>query len=161
MDPEDKIPELENLMDTNGAASKNDGVVNDDVIVETFDAHRSLVPKLRIFLAANLLLILTCAGIVLGFVLGLAVRELQPSKDALMWIGWSSASCLSSVCLSVCRPIFLRVYVLSLSLCLSVARSFCVSSLCPVSVSLTVCRSIFLRVYILSLSLCRSIFLRV
>ena len=118
MDPEDKTPELENLMDTNGAASKNDDVVNDDVIVERFDAHRSLAPKLRIFLAANLLLILTCAGIVLGFVLGLAVREFQPSKDALMWIGWSSASCLSSV---------------SLSLDLSACQ-------CPLSVSLSVCR---------------------
>ena len=125
MDPEDKIPELENLMDTNGAASKNDGVVNDDVIVETFDAHRSLVPKLRIFLAANLLLILTCAGIVLGFVLGLAVRELQPSKDALMWIGWSSASCLSSVCLSVARSFCVSMSCLCLSVCLSLDLSAC------------------------------------
>ena len=38
----------------------------------------------------NIVLFLTLAGVVLGFAIGFGVRELNPTADALMWIGqWS------------------------------------------------------------------------
>ncbi|XP_064635549.1 excitatory amino acid transporter-like [Lineus longissimus] len=48
-------------------------------------------PKVKIdtctCLKDNLLLILTIVGIVLGFIIGFAIRPLEPSEDALMWLG--------------------------------------------------------------------------
>jgi hypothetical protein len=37
----------------------------------------------------NLLLILTIVGIILGFIIGFAIRQLEPSEDAIMWLGES------------------------------------------------------------------------
>ncbi|XP_076114769.1 excitatory amino acid transporter 1-like isoform X1 [Mytilus galloprovincialis] len=39
------------------------------------------------FIKTNLLVILTLIGVVIGFAIGISVRELHPSADALMWIG--------------------------------------------------------------------------
>ncbi|KAK7090118.1 excitatory amino acid transporter 1-like [Littorina saxatilis] len=82
MNSEEKNAELEGLTKNNGVTSPNN-----DVIIEHFDPRKSLTPKLKLFLVANGMLILTCAGIILGFAIGFGVRELHPSKDALMWIG--------------------------------------------------------------------------
>ena len=95
MTSDDRTPELESLTNIDADKSRNGDVMGDDVIIEPFDTRRSLVPKLKLFLAANLMLILTCAGIVLGFAFGLGVRELHPTKDALMWIGSSLRLCLN------------------------------------------------------------------
>ncbi|CAC5415175.1 SLC1A2 [Mytilus coruscus] len=46
-----------------------------------------LANKIGKFVKKNLMLILTFAGIVLGFSIGFAVRTAQPSKDTLIWIG--------------------------------------------------------------------------
>lgn len=46
-----------------------------------------LVDKLGKFIKNNLMLILTFGGIIAGFALGFGIRETQPSKDVLMWIG--------------------------------------------------------------------------
>ncbi|XP_046381640.1 excitatory amino acid transporter-like [Haliotis rufescens] len=43
--------------------------------------------KVKLFVRRDALLLLTIAGIVVGFGVGFGVRELHPSKDALMWIG--------------------------------------------------------------------------
>ncbi|KAK7484828.1 hypothetical protein BaRGS_00023871 [Batillaria attramentaria] len=39
------------------------------------------------YLKENAVLLLTLIGVVLGFAIGFGIRELKPSKDALMWIG--------------------------------------------------------------------------
>ncbi|XP_052066150.1 excitatory amino acid transporter 1-like isoform X1 [Mytilus californianus] len=39
------------------------------------------------FIKTNLLVILTLIGVIVGFAIGISVRELHPSADALMWIG--------------------------------------------------------------------------
>lgn len=44
-------------------------------------------------LKSNLLVTLTLFGAIIGFTIGFAVRSLQPTKDALMWIGESFISC--------------------------------------------------------------------
>lgn len=41
----------------------------------------------RAYLKQNAVLLLTLLGVVLGFAIGFGVRELNPSDDALMWIG--------------------------------------------------------------------------
>ncbi|KAK7090117.1 excitatory amino acid transporter-like isoform X2 [Littorina saxatilis] len=87
MDTQTKASELEGLTNNGGTELTNGVTMNHDVVVEPFDPRQSLMPKLRLFLAANIMLILTCVGIVLGFAIGFGVRELHPSKDALMWIG--------------------------------------------------------------------------
>lgn len=46
-----------------------------------------LTNKVVKFVKTNLMLILTFAGIILGFSSGFAIREIHPSKEALMWIG--------------------------------------------------------------------------
>lgn len=46
-----------------------------------------LANKIEKFVKKNLMLILTFAGIVLGFSIGFAIRTAQPSKDTLIWIG--------------------------------------------------------------------------
>ena len=41
----------------------------------------------KTLLKENAVLVLTLIGVVLGFAVGFGVRELNPSDDALMWIG--------------------------------------------------------------------------
>lgn len=48
---------------------------------------RRILRKIKNVLLKSLLLVLTLLGVVLGFVLGFAVRETQPSENALMWLG--------------------------------------------------------------------------
>lgn len=54
------------------------------------DARRRaccLASKITKFIGQNLMLILTFAGIIIGFSLGFGIREINPSNDALLWIG--------------------------------------------------------------------------
>lgn len=57
----------------------------------SFDGARRraccLASKITKFIGDNLMLILTFAGILVGFSLGFGIREANPSKDALLWIG--------------------------------------------------------------------------
>ncbi|KAK7098760.1 excitatory amino acid transporter-like [Littorina saxatilis] len=41
----------------------------------------------RDFLRVNLLVILTVVGVIVGFIVGFGIRTLQPSQDAVIWIG--------------------------------------------------------------------------
>lgn len=43
--------------------------------------------RCKLFIKSNLLVLLTLVGVIVGFVAGLGLRELNPSKDAVMWIG--------------------------------------------------------------------------
>ena len=82
MTSDTKTAEMISLTTANGVTS-----APSDVSVERADRDRPVRMRVKNFLLANLLLLLTCAGIVLGFVIGFSVRELSPSKDALMWLG--------------------------------------------------------------------------
>ena len=43
--------------------------------------------RCKFFIKSNLLVLLTLVGVIVGFVAGLGLKELHPSKDAVMWIG--------------------------------------------------------------------------
>lgn len=81
MESEERMPELQKL------TSEKITSLNDDVIVEPFDRRQMFLPKVKLFLRGNLMLFLTMTGIIVGFALGFGIRELHPSKNALMWIG--------------------------------------------------------------------------
>lgn len=56
------------------------------------DENKTLLQKFSVkriggILCDNLLLILTLCGILVGFCIGFGIRELQPTEDALTWIG--------------------------------------------------------------------------
>ncbi|XP_025079693.1 LOW QUALITY PROTEIN: excitatory amino acid transporter-like [Pomacea canaliculata] len=83
MNPPRQIsPEEESL-----TAEIQKNLKNEEVVIETFDTKQAFVPKVKIFLRGNALLILTMVGIVAGFALGFGIRELDPSRGALMWLG--------------------------------------------------------------------------
>ena len=46
-----------------------------------------VVRKLQNVILDNLLLFTTILGVGIGFIIGLAVREANPSESALMWLG--------------------------------------------------------------------------
>ncbi|XP_074651037.1 excitatory amino acid transporter-like [Tubulanus polymorphus] len=54
-----------------------------DIRVEKLPLRRRIAK----FLRTNLLLVLTAAGIVVGFAAGLVTRKYEPSKDTLIWLG--------------------------------------------------------------------------
>ncbi|KAK7477592.1 hypothetical protein BaRGS_00031140 [Batillaria attramentaria] len=80
-DTRSRSPELQSL------TSEKMKAESDEVIIEQTDLKKAFVPKLKVFLRDSAMFFLTIAGIVIGFALGFGVRELNPSKDALMWIG--------------------------------------------------------------------------
>lgn len=53
--------------------------------------------RCKFFIKSNLLVLLTLVGVIVGFVAGLGLKELHPSKDAVMWIGILGESYLNVI----------------------------------------------------------------
>ena len=71
-------------MDTKPSPGSNDSMA---VEVEPDTRAGRSATSCKAILAENAVLLLTLVGVVLGFAIGFGVRELEPSQDALMWIG--------------------------------------------------------------------------
>ena len=54
---------------------------------DTSNEHRSCAAKVCRVLRGHILIISTVAAAFLGFGFGFAIRQAQPSKNALIWIG--------------------------------------------------------------------------
>ena len=48
-------------------------------------------------LRRNMLMMLTLVGVVIGFTIGFGIRPLNPSRDALLWIGKSCTGGLNNL----------------------------------------------------------------
>ncbi|XP_041379251.1 excitatory amino acid transporter 1-like [Gigantopelta aegis] len=58
-----------------------------EIIIEQMSVRHLFWVKVKGYFRKDVLMILTLTGIILGFALGFGIRELHPSKDAIMWMG--------------------------------------------------------------------------
>ena len=66
--------------------------------------HRSACQRIQNALKKDIVLLMNIIGIILGFIIGLSIRILKPSQDALMWVGKSIYTVLISCCKLLHKP---------------------------------------------------------
>ena len=73
----------------NGTMEMGNEIYHEECVDDRKGNDDGMCSTIKTTLKGNVLMILTLVGVALGFAIGFGIRPLNPSTDALLWIGKS------------------------------------------------------------------------